>query len=367
MTGPIQGTGEIAINIFKMENKVVGKILNRKKWITVALHISVWLIIFLLPYIFTGDQSHGKRKAVVQKSDFRAFDTITDVFWIALFYFNAIILTHRLIYKRKFIYYACSLIILFCVIIVLHNALFYLMYQPDSLSFSRASRHNIIPFLFTIAISTTYKTISDRIESDQLSKERQSENLKTELSFLRSQINPHFLFNVLNNIAALVRMKSNDLEPTVMKLSSLMQYMLYETDEEKVIMKSEAEYLQAYIDLQKQRYGDELTLQVVFDIKEEWQTIEPMLLIPFIENAFKHGGGLMQPPEIYIHLTVDNNQLHLTVKNKFEESEAIKDKTSGIGLANVKRRLALLYPGKHILTIDKKEGSFIISLLLTLN
>jgi len=150
-----------------------------------------------------------------------------------------------------------------------------------------------------------------------------------------------------------------------MKLSSMMQYMLYETDDEKVVVKSEAEYLQAYIDLQRQRYGDELTLQVLFDIKEDWHTIEPMLLIPFVENAFKHG-GMVQHPEIHVFLSVINNELHFMVKNKFEDSSAIKDKTSGIGLSNVKRRLELLHPGTHVLTIDKQSGWFIIDLVITL-
>lgn len=107
-----------------------------------------------------------------------------------------------------------------------------------------------------------------------------------------------------------------------------MQYMLYETDEEKVVVKSEAEYLRAYIDLQQQRYGDELTLQASFDIKEEWHTIEPMLLIPFVENAFKHG-GMLRNPEIYLHLSEINQELYFTVKNKFEDSNAAKDKTFG--------------------------------------
>ena len=169
----------------------------------------------------------------------------------------------------------------------------------------------------------------------------------------------------MNNIAALVRMKSNDLEPTVIRLSSLMQYMLYETDEEKVVVKSEADYLQAYIDLQQQRYGDELSLQVLFDIKEEWHTIEPMLLIPFVENAFKHG-GMLQRPEIHVLLSVRSSELHFVVRNKFEESKAIKDKTSGIGLANVKRRLELLYPGKHVLKMDRQSGWFIADLQITL-
>jgi LytS/YehU family sensor histidine kinase len=261
--------------------------------------------------------------------------------------------------------YACTLLLLFCITIGLHNEMFYLIYRPLTISFAGAAMHNIIPFLFTITVSATYKTISDRMEADQLNKEKLNENLKTELSFLRSQISPHFLFNVLNNITALIRMKSNDLEATVMKLSSLMQYMLYETDEEKVIVKSEAEYLQAYIDLQQQRYGEELSLKVLFDVKEDWHTIEPMLLIPFVENAFKHG-GILQHPEIHVSLSVTNNELHFTVKNKFENSMKIKDKTSGIGLSNVKRRLELLYPSKHILKIDQQPGWFIIDLKIIL-
>ena len=163
----------------------------------------------------------------------------------------------------------------------------------------------------------------------------------------------------------MVRIRSSELEPTVIKLSSLMQYMLYETDEEKVVVKSEADYLQAYIDLQRQRYGNELRLELLLDVKEEWHTIEPMLLIPFVENAFKHG-GMMQRPEIHVSLSVINNELRFGVKNKFEESDAVKDKTSGIGLANVQRRLELLYPGKHVLKIDKQPGWFIVNLLITL-
>lgn len=207
--------------------------------------------------------------------------------------------------------------------------------------------------------------IAENIKTDISTSRIQQENLKTELSFLRSQISPHFLFNVLNNIAALARIKSNDLEPTVMKLSSIMQYMLYETDEEKVVVKSEAEYLQAYIDLQKQRYGDELNLQVSFDVKEEWHSIEPMLLIPFVENAFKHG-GILRSPEIHVCMSVVDSELHFVVKNKFEESKATKDKTSGIGLANVKRRLELLYPNMHALKLDKQKDWFIVDVIINL-
>lgn len=326
------------------------------------MHIVAWAIIFLLPYIFSSVYTSAKDK---EELAFQELNTITNFLWMGLFYLNALVLMQKLFYKKKYALYIFALLVSFSLIMLIHGALFKPFVPGRNFNFLISSEHNIMPFLFTVLVSMVYTMVADRLRSDMLAARLKHENIKTELSFLRSQINPHFLFNVLNNIAALVRMKSNDLEPTVLKLSSLMQYMLYETDEEKVIVKSEAEYLQAYIDLQKQRYGDELILQVLFDIKEEWHAMEPMLLIPFVENAFKHGGGLIQP-EIYIHLAVDNNQLNFTVKNKFEESKVIKDKTSGIGLANVKRRLELLYANNHTLTTDKKDGWFIVHLQLTL-
>ena len=244
--------------------------------------------------------------------------------------------------------------------------LFHILNISRRFSIYNSVKHNFIPFVFTVAVSAAYKTISDKTRTDLWISDLQSQNLKSELSFLRSQMSPHFLFNVMNNITAMIRLKSGDLEPTVMKLSSLMQYMLYETDEDKVVLKSEAEYLKAYIDLQQQRFGDELNLKVLFDIKEDWHSIEPMLLIPFVENAFKHGGQL-QHPEIQISLSVGNNELYFTVMNKFEDNQSIKDKTSGIGLANVRRRLELLYPDKHRLNIENKNGYFTIQLKITLS
>lgn len=338
---------------------------SKRGWMTIALHVLIWVTVFIIPYIFSADMEGGSHHKENDQNEFLYLNTTLNFFWVALFYFNAGLLIPRFIYKRKIAFYVLTLTGTFCMVILLDNMLFRVLMIPRVFSIYNSVKHNFIPFVFTVAVSAAYKAISDKTKADIWIREKQSENLKTELSFLRSQINPHFLFNVLNNIVALVRMKSNDLEPTVMKLSSLMRYMLYETDEDKMALKSEVEYLQAYIDLQKQRYGDELTLQTLFDIKEDWYTIEPMLLIPFVENAFKNG-GMSQRPEIYICLSAIKNELHFIVKNKFEESKATKDKTSGIGLANVKRRLELLYPGKHVLKIDKGSDWFIIDLLITL-
>ena len=116
----------------------------------------------------------------------------------------------------------------------------------------------IFPFLFIWAMSTVYWFVTDKIRTEQLMKERENENLKTELSFLRSQVSPHFLFNVLNNMVAMARLKSDQLEPSLIRLSGLMRYMLYESDETSVTLLREIEYVNSYIELQKIRYAKSL-------------------------------------------------------------------------------------------------------------
>ncbi len=329
------------------------------------MHIIAWAVIFLLPYIFTSAYYDDGENELHGNTTFLYVDTVTKIFWVGLFYLNTEILVAAFVYKRKYILFVLTQIILFSLIMLIHGGFFKLMITGKTFNFINSSSHNIITFSFAVIASIAYKTISDRAKSQQEANERINEHLKTELSFLRSQISPHFLFNVMNNIAALARLKSDELEPTIHKLSSLMQYMLYETDEEKVMLQSEIENLQSYIDLQRQRFSEKLMLHVSLDAKENWHTIEPMLLIPFVENAFKHGTGLVQNPEIKIELKAEHDKLCFIVKNKFIQTETVKDKTSGIGLVNVKRRLELLYNHRHHLTINKTNDKFIVSLELT--
>ena len=343
-----------------MENKEQHIIKGSKRWIAIGIHVIIWLAVFLLPYLLQYEQPR-KGQSQPPHLEYRDLNTLTKFLWLALFYFNAFILVPRLVYKRKFLSYTVSLISIFSVIMLVHGLLFHLMIDRE-FHLGLSSAFNLVPFILTLVVSTAYQSVSDQLKTERILAEKQNEHLKTELSFLRSQISPHFLFNVMNNIVALVRLKSNELEPTVVKLSTLLQYMLYESDEEKVLLKSEVEYLQSYIDLQQQRFGKELTLNTAFHVKEEWHAIEPMLLIPFVENAFKHGNGALLNPEISIDLSVSDSQLHFIVKNKFVDSTEIKDKTSGIGLINVTRRLELLYPGKHELLVVKENGYFMIDL-----
>jgi two-component system LytT family sensor kinase len=146
-----------------------------------------------------------------------------------------------------------------------------------------------------------------------------------------------------------------------------MRYMLYETDEEKVSLEKETEYLQSYIDLQRQRFSKKVIINVNMQTTDRLYDIEPMLLIPFVENAFKHGTGMIEQAQIDIDLKAVNNKLQFTVSNNYDPSSVeVKDKASGIGLTNVQRRLELLYPNHHTLQITRKNEKFIVSLQIDL-
>jgi two-component system LytT family sensor kinase len=146
-----------------------------------------------------------------------------------------------------------------------------------------------------------------------------------------------------------------------------MRYMLYETDEEKVSLEKETEYLQSYIDLQRQRFSKKVIINVNMQTTDRLYDIEPMLLIPFVENAFKHGTGMIEHAQIDIDLKAVNNKLQFTVSNNYDPSSVeVKDKASGIGLTNVQRRLDLLYPNHHNLQITRENEKFIVSLQIDL-
>jgi len=341
-----------------------------KKWITVLLHAVAWVLLFSLPVLLRPSHNPNEVKTPEQVDTTIIFivSRISDVILITFFYLNAALLIPRLLYKRKYIVYTASIIFSFAFYVLLMWLLWVNFTHPDhNFSFDRHLFFSTFIFLFILACSTAYKTIRDKIISDQLAKEKETENLKTELSLLRSQVSPHFMFNVLNNMVALARKQSDQLEPSLIKLSSLMRYMLYETDEEKVSLEKETEYLQSYIDLQQQRFGKKVIINVTLCQADKLYDIEPMLLIPFVENAFKHGTGLIENGHIDIEMKAEKNILYFSVSNKYDPASIeVKDKASGIGLVNVQRRLELLHPGKHKLDITKDSSLFTVTLKINL-
>lgn len=224
------------------------------------------------------------------------------------------------------------------------------------------------PLIMVSAIATTYGLLLAFLEQESLKEEQASEQMKAELSFLRSQISPHFIFNILNSIVYLIRTKASEqAEDVTMRLSSLMRYMLYDSDQSMVPLTNELAYLKNYIDLQKMRFDGNVDFDFQVKGKADGHFIEPMLLIPFVENAVKHGVGLVDKPFIYVSLEMTEHGLHFLVKNKKgKEEQVFKDPSSGIGLKNVRRRLELLYPKKHTLTIEEDEVKFSVELNLIL-
>jgi two-component system, LytTR family, sensor kinase len=197
----------------------------------------------------------------------------------------------------------------------------------------------------------------------------QANQLSTEIKFLKSQINPHFLFNTLNNLFSMAQGKGNDeLADGISKLSGMMRYMLYDSNEESVLLSKEITYLEECITLNKLRYADEEVI-ISFDHAGPIAdiSIAPMLFIPFVENAFKHGVAIGQRAAIQIAIVVSGQKLNFScVNTDYSIIRKMEMEISGIGLENVRRRLELVYPGKHQLIINKEDGKFMINLEIDL-
>jgi sensor histidine kinase YesM len=229
---------------------------------------------------------------------------------------------------------------------------------------------NVLPFVHVTAVAAFLKMM--RYAFLQERRENLNKNLKNlaELELLKAQIHPHFLFNTLNNLFAHTLKKSAQSSMIVLKLSDLLRFMVYESREDEIDLNKEIKLLTDYIDLEKLRYGDELDISVNFSGDTEGKTIRPLLLMPLIENSFKHGTSQQLDQKwISLHLHVEGDILEFNLANSRDSDQKenfIPGKTKGIGLANVQRRLELLYPGSHQFRITTEKDRFLIYLKLTL-
>ncbi|MDQ6812198.1 MAG: histidine kinase, partial [Bacteroidota bacterium] len=266
-----------------------------KKYVYILLHILFWVVLFSLPSLFRPRQENNPQAHHEAENINFFYQYLVNCFtWICLFYLNAYLLFPQTVYKRKYIKYVLSLVPVLALLSLIVWGSFRLMLPKIHFGPRVFVFFYIFPCFFILTCSIAFTMFRDRLRSDRLTAQKETENLKTELAFLRSQVSPHFMFNVLNNMVSLARKKSDQLEPSLFKLSSLLRYMLYETDEEKVLLEREVEYLQSYIDLQLQRFGSKVKVNLTMDDFDGSYFIEPMLLIPFVENAFKHGTGFKQ-------------------------------------------------------------------------
>jgi len=342
----------------------------------ILLHLLFWACLLALP-ILLGPSSQSQNPEEVQRHfQWNLFFFVFGLANIPIFYINTEILIPKVLKRYNILAYLGFLVIGYFIMVGLNDLIFDLLFKDivppqrprgggggmKRFTFLRI----IFQYLFIIAIGISYRFLSDNLKEQEEKKEEENERLKSELSFLRSQISPHFMFNVLNSIVSLSRRKPESVEPVVIKLSELMRYMIYETTDSKVAISKEASYLESYIELQRLRFGNDIEIDFKSKINSTRGTIEPMLLIPFVENAFKHGVGMIEKPSISIQLEDNAQCLHFVVRNKISHQPTErKDESSGIGLTNVRRRLELLYPDHHELTITDSDNTYIVDLLIT--
>jgi LytS/YehU family sensor histidine kinase len=322
------------------------------------LHVLAWSIVLFFPFVIGNAVNQYKIGPIPG-----FYFTLSGLVHIGIFYFNALFLYPRFLNKSYWYIYVVSVVLLiyfsyFIKLQILVNGF------PGAEIEARS--HVLFPSVVAFIASVFYSIIVEKIRDEKLKKENEAMQLGMELKFLRSQINPHFLFNLLTNLVYLARKKSDNLEASLLMLSGLMRYMIYGNG--KIAVQQEREYLENYIELQKLRFGRDVKIEFNMEVEEKTNyTIEPMLLIPFVENAFKHGTGYADNPFIDIELSLKNDVLTFRVANKFDEvPNSSKDETSGIGLNNVSSRLLLLYPKKHELIIDKTDHLYTINLTMML-
>lgn len=328
----------------------------------VLIHIGAWIGFVVLLFVLFG--------IPINDPEITMRTLLATIPLIMLFYSNTSFFIPKLLARKRVVPYILTVIgAVVLVILVTHwiertfNQEFYESrdWYPGIVT-SRAILHSLL----ILTISGSLKMTKEWFRNERLKNEMEKEKMASELAMLKSQINPHFLFNNLNNIYSLAIRKSEVAPKAIVMLSEMMRYMLYDSTAEQISLSKEVEHLHNYIDLQKLRLKDHK--QVCFSHKGDLETrkIEPMLLEPFVENAFKHGDIFRQGGNIHIDLKVVGSQLEFKVKNTFTRNGHVKDKHSGIGLANIRKRLEMLYPERHRLGITEKDAQFLVDLKLNL-
>jgi two-component system, LytTR family, sensor histidine kinase AlgZ len=330
-----------------------------------VVHISFWCVYFSLFYY---QISFPRRGEEVNYS--RAFfDASTHVLIMAgLSYLNYFYLLPRFLIHKNLLKYLLEFIIPFTIIVTLH--IYFKRYIYADLGESRRFLYGS-KFILQHASTTLFiaifvgmlKFAEDWLELEAKRKELENEKLTAELTFLKAQINPHFLFNTLNNLYYLAFTNSPNTTEVIAKLSQMMRYMIYDSNHEKVLLNKEIEYIENYIDLEKLRLNNQIPIH--FEVSGEVNQVKivPLILITFLENAFKHGvTNNATDAYILVKLFIENQELIYTVENS-KLNNTLHEK-SGIGLQNVRRRLDLSYANKYRLEVQDEEKSYKVCLKL---
>ena len=357
----------------------------------VILHMLAWAVLLGLPlYLMIRFEVKG---------GFLLTFYIISLINGLIFYINYLILVPRFFFrKRKYKYYLSALVLIACFYFVSDFSMKILNgNEPEARkteTFDRSPNDKINPgpprggpmayrlplrgshfigyfstAVFLVFFSLGLKVLERQSKIEKLQEEMEREKLNSELAFLKNQISPHFFFNTLNNIYSLVSISPEDSQNAILRLSKLMRYLLYESEQGNTMLSQEIDFMNNYIDLMKLRTSEKVSLGVRLPEKFEDRGIAPLLFVPFIENAFKHGISNREKSFIDISMEIYGDSIIFRCSNSVHtarESETIGIK-GGIGLENVKKRLGLLFPGRHDLKISKSEKQFDVILRINLS
>ena len=348
------------------------------KWIQVVLHVLIWTILIIIP-LYLANRYGGDRRF------FRLFFIKDIIIYGLLFYINYLILVPQLFFKRKRLRYVI-------IIMVLITGFYFLSYLPHEYLVKRpetgqntappGERHGKSPAAFRMVHAYNYTlasvvivflslglgSLNRQTQIERKQEQLEKEKLNSELAFLKNQISPHFFFNTLNNIYSLIEINKEDAKDSIIKLSKLMRYLLYESDHGEIPLGKEIDFMNHYIDLMKLRLTEKVNLNVKFPSTEVNLSVPPLLFIPFIENAFKHGTSSHDESLIDISMQLHRNILTFCCKNTMVRanngSEDLTD--AGVGLENAIKRLNLLFPDSHTLKISQEDNLYIVFLEIKL-
>jgi two-component system, LytTR family, sensor kinase len=285
-------------------------------------------------------------------------------------YTNLLGLIPALLQKRKFIAYGVSLVALLFSYSLFKNAHdVYLASQmpfKSNLSFFSNTFYNFSIALFYLTFSVGLYLSKEWYFQREKLQQIELENLNTELAYLKNQINPHFLFNSLNTVYFQIDKSNSEARDTLLKFSEMLRFQLYECNGKEIGLEKEVGYLQNYVDLQRIRKDENYKIEFSISSNLKDATIAPLLLIPFVENAFKHSSHFTnRTNEVNIQIERNEDLFSFHIANTKENQKEIR--TSGIGIKNVKRRLELQYPGKHILNVKETEDWYDVQLTIHLS
>jgi len=342
-----------------------------RKYLEPIIHIFMWgLGYYIMSTLSTSAgsfrQGEGPYWAAV------LFGTLMNM---VIFYSTALFLVPKLLRLKRPKTLIISLLLGFLGICLLESLIDYSyvasFFLANKATFYEHLSQNTLVGLMVLLASLSYALLNYWLENEKLKRVLLEEKLSTEMAFLKSKINPHFLFNVLNSFyAKSLKHEVPELSEGILKLAELTRYMVYETNEDKVLLEREIHHLKNFIQVYQLRIAEEdeviINLEAIGDT--ESVKICPMLLIPFVENAIKHGINPQKRSVIDILIEVKQNKLFFKVTNSvYKDSNGIVDNSSGFGLDNLKKRLTILYPNVHTIETKEKDGYFIALLSLPLH